>query len=42
MKRKRSETPPEKITSDDEAKYVGLEERAAKRIADNDPDYDNT
>ncbi|KAL5406973.1 hypothetical protein PMIN04_011852 [Paraphaeosphaeria minitans] len=41
-KRKRSETPPEEIASGDEARYVEQEERAAKRIADDDPDYENT
>jgi hypothetical protein len=40
-KRKRSETPPEKIVPDDEAKYTRLEQRAAKRIADSDPDYED-
>lgn len=41
-KRKRSETPPERMASDDEMKYVELEERAAKRMADNDLDYKGT
>ena len=41
-KRKRSETPPDQITSSDEAKYVKQEERAAKRMADDDRDYENT
>jgi len=41
-KRKRSETPPDQITSGDEARYVKQEERAAKRMADDDPDYENT
>ncbi|KAF2804425.1 uncharacterized protein BDZ99DRAFT_525633 [Mytilinidion resinicola] len=40
-KRKRSETPPEKLASDDEAKYAEREERAAKRTADDDPDYED-
>jgi len=40
-KRKRLETPPERMASDDEAKYAELEQRAAKRIADNDPDYED-
>ena len=40
-KRKRSETPPERTASDDEAKYAEREERAAKRMEDNDPDYEN-
>jgi hypothetical protein len=39
---KRSETPPERMASDDEARYVEQEERAAKRIADNNPDYEDT
>lgn len=38
-KRKRSETPPEEITSSDEARYVIQVERAEKRIAHDDPDY---
>jgi hypothetical protein len=29
-------------TSGDEARYVKQEEKAAKRVADNDPDYENT
>ena len=41
-KRKRSITPPEEITSSDEAKYVEQEERATKRMADDDLDYDIT
>jgi hypothetical protein len=41
-KRKRLETPPEEIASGDEARYVKEEERAAKRIADDDPNYKNT
>lgn len=41
-KRKRSETPPEQIVSGDEATYRALEERAAKRIAANDSDYEDT
>ncbi|KAI9857472.1 MAG: hypothetical protein M1813_008222 [Trichoglossum hirsutum] len=41
-KRKRSETPLERMASDDEAEYVKQEERAAKRIADNDLDYEDT
>lgn len=40
-KRKRPETPPDQITSDDEARYVEQEERVAKRIAGDDPDYEN-
>jgi hypothetical protein len=39
-KRKRSETPPEEVASADEARYVEQEERAAKRIADGDSDYE--
>lgn len=39
-KRKRSETPPEEITSSDEARYAEQEERTAKRIANGDPDYE--
>jgi hypothetical protein len=38
-KRKRSETPPEEITSGDEAKYVAQEKKVAKRVAESDPDY---
>ena len=38
-KRKRSETPPEQITSSDEARYTEQEERVARRMEDNDPDY---
>jgi hypothetical protein len=41
-KRKRSEIPPDQITSGDEARYVKQEERAARRMADDDPDYENT
>ncbi|KAH8714047.1 hypothetical protein GQ44DRAFT_752139 [Phaeosphaeriaceae sp. PMI808] len=37
-KRKRAETPPDQITSGDEAKYVGQEERAAKRMAEDETD----
>ncbi|KAF2444025.1 hypothetical protein P171DRAFT_413724 [Karstenula rhodostoma CBS 690.94] len=40
-KRKRSETPPEDINSSDEARYVEQEVRAAKRGAEDDPDYDD-
>lgn len=39
IKRKRSETPPEEITSSDETWYTQQEERAAKRVTGNDPDY---
>jgi hypothetical protein len=38
-KRKRSETPPEQITSSDEARYTEQEERVARRMEDKDPDY---
>ena len=38
-KRKRSETPPENLVSSDEAKFVHLEKRTAKRIAENNPNY---
>jgi hypothetical protein len=40
-KRKRSETPSERMVSDDEAKYAEQEERVAKCIADDDPDYED-
>jgi hypothetical protein len=40
QKRKRSETPPERMASGDEAKYIEQEERAAKRMEDNDPNYE--
>jgi hypothetical protein len=40
-KRKRSETPSEEIASADEARYVEQEERATKRIAEGDSDYEN-
>lgn len=39
-KRKRSETPPEDLVSGDKARFIHLEERAAKHIAENDPDYE--
>ena len=38
-KRKRSETPPEEIAPRDEARYAKQEERAARRMDDDDPDY---
>ena len=38
-KRKRSEMPPERITSSDGARYIEQEERVARRMEDNDPDY---
>lgn len=41
-KRKRSETPPEEMRSGDEAKYAEQEERAAKRVADDDVDYEES
>lgn len=40
-KRKRSETPPERMTSDDEGRFIEHEERVAKRLADDDPEYEN-
>lgn len=40
-KRKRTLTPSERINSDDEAKYTELEERAAKRAAADDADYES-
>ncbi|KAF2105498.1 hypothetical protein BDV96DRAFT_509271 [Lophiotrema nucula] len=40
-KRKRSETPEDQITSDDEARYAQQEERAAKRMAQEDSDYED-
>ena len=40
-KRKRSITPPEEITSDDEAKYIEQKKRVAKRTARDDLDYEN-
>lgn len=40
-KRRRSETPPEEITSGDEARYTKQKERAAKQIAEDDPDYED-
>jgi hypothetical protein len=40
-RRRRSETPPDNITSSDEARYVEQEERAIKRIEDNDLNYEN-
>jgi hypothetical protein len=42
MKRKRSETPPEEMRSGDEAKYAEQEGRAAKRVADDDVDYEDS
>jgi hypothetical protein len=39
-KRKRLETPPDEITTSDEEGYVDEEERATKRVADKDPDYE--
>jgi hypothetical protein len=38
-KRKRSPTPEEQIHSSDKAEYVEQEKRAAKRMAEDDPDY---
>ncbi|PVH90618.1 hypothetical protein DM02DRAFT_620927 [Periconia macrospinosa] len=40
-KRKRSETPLEEVASADEARYADEEERAAKRIAEGDSDYED-
>ena len=40
-KRRRSDTPPEQIGSGDEAMYVEQEQRAARRIAENDLDYED-
>ena len=36
---KRSETPPETMASDDEANLVEQEQRAARRMSQDDPDY---
>lgn len=41
-KRKRSETPEEEIASCDEARFLEQEQKAAKRAAINDPDYETT
>ncbi|KAK2765091.1 hypothetical protein FQN54_008790 [Arachnomyces sp. PD_36] len=41
-KRKRSETPPDQITSGDEARYIEQEERTAKRVEGDDSDYEDT
>lgn len=38
-KRQRSETPPEELASEDEAKFAEQEERAAKRAARDDNNY---
>ena len=38
-KRKRSRTPPEQMTSDDEAEYVEQEQRVDERMMEDDPDY---
>ena len=38
-KYKRLEIPPERMASDNKAKYIKQEERAAKCIADNNLDY---
>lgn len=40
-KRKRLETPLEEIASGDGVRYAEQEERAVKRIADTDPDYED-
>ncbi|KAL5116038.1 hypothetical protein ACEQ8H_006049 [Pleosporales sp. CAS-2024a] len=37
--RRRSMTPGEEVTSSDEAEYVAQAEKAMKRVADEDPDY---
>ncbi|KAK4981164.1 hypothetical protein LTR66_001493 [Elasticomyces elasticus] len=39
-KRKRSETPAEEVDSGDEARFHEQEQKAAKRAAINDPDYE--
>jgi hypothetical protein len=41
-KRKRSETPPERLASDNEAKHAEQELRAAKRMEKVDQDYEHT
>jgi len=41
-KRKRSETPPDQITSGDEAIYAEQEEKAAKRMMQEDSDYEGS
>ncbi|KAL9618293.1 MAG: hypothetical protein Q9160_007004 [Pyrenula sp. 1 TL-2023] len=41
-KRKRSETPPEAITSDTEAWYARQEEKEEDRVEQDDPDYEDT
>ncbi|KAF2268619.1 hypothetical protein CC78DRAFT_609331 [Lojkania enalia] len=41
-KRKRSERPPDQIPSSDEVMYAEQEERAAKRMAQEDSDYENS
>lgn len=33
---------PDQIASDDEARYIELEESTMKRIADDDADYEDT
>jgi hypothetical protein len=40
-KRKRSETPSEHITSGDEAGYAEQEQKIAKRLAQEDSDYES-
>ncbi|OAL56152.1 hypothetical protein IQ07DRAFT_583540 [Pyrenochaeta sp. DS3sAY3a] len=39
-KRKRSATPPDEINTSDEERYIKEEERATKRVADRDADYE--
>ncbi|KAL5401099.1 hypothetical protein PMIN03_011821 [Paraphaeosphaeria minitans] len=41
-KRKRSETPSDRMASDDEAKYATDEQRVEKRLAIEDSDYHDT
>jgi len=41
-KRKRSETPPDEIASSDEAIYAEQEERTAKRMLQEDSDYEGS
>ena len=38
-KRKRSETPPEEIGPRDKARYTKQEDKVARRMEDDDPDY---
>ena len=41
-RRKRSETPPKKIASDNKKEYVQQEQKAFKRMEQDDPDYEAT